>query len=256
MLIAQWYFFEQWEKRYRLPFSKWMRSLARTGRYKHVIVQSRAMERELRPLLPKAEIRMIPSGIGDESYALKVTGGDAVVYLGRIDIDHKGLDLLLAAWREVCGPAGVPLVIAGEGLERPALTAEVERAGLSHLVRFVGRVEGESKNAMLSNARLVVMPSRYETFGIAALEAMAAGKPVVCFDIAHLNELAMAPWAELVAPFDAVAFGNAVTKLWHDPALCLSMGEKALSQARRYHWDEISRQQEIFYREIASNCTP
>jgi glycosyltransferase involved in cell wall biosynthesis len=250
VLTVQWYFFEQWEKRYRLPFGRWMRKLAAKRRYRFVIVQSHAMEREIRSVLPHATIRKIPSGIDDKAF-LPATGvGEYALFLGRLDMEHKGLDLLIAAWKHACTAAQIPLVIAGEGDARPALEALIAREGLGHLIRLIGRVEGDAKTKALQGSRLVVMPSRYETFGIAALEAMAAAKPVICFDIDHMNELAAPPWAVHVPKFDSNAFGEAVVKLWSDEPLCQHMGRQAQEQARTYHWDEIAQQQEAFYFEV------
>jgi phosphatidylinositol alpha-mannosyltransferase len=249
VLSVQWNFFEQWEKRYKLPFRRWMRRLARTGRYRHVIVQSAAMRREMQALLPGAAIRCIPSGIDDGAFIEDGPQGDYVLFVGRLDMDHKGLDLLLSAWSKVCAPARIPLVIAGEGEGRAIVEATISREGLGEWVRMIGRVEGDAKRTAFTGSRIVVVPSRYETFGIVALEAMAAGKPVVCFNIDHLNELAAPPWAEHVAPFDWEALGRAIAGLWANPGRCGEMGTMARQRARHHHWDSIARQQEEFYLE-------
>lgn len=250
ILVVQWYFFEQWEQRYRLPFSRWMKRLAKKDRYHHVVVQSDAMRRELEPLLPRAHFRKIASGVEDSAFLPGPEKGEYVLFLGRIDIQHKGLDLLMEAWRKVCGPKKIPLVIAGEGPARLEMEAQVQRDNLQSQIRFVGRIEGPAKNELLARSRLVVMPSRYETFGISALEAMAAAKPVVCFDIPHLNEIAVPPWAEYAPMFDAVGLGHTVSKLWIQPDLCIRMGALAQAHAQTFHWDQIARQQEDFYLEI------
>jgi phosphatidylinositol alpha-mannosyltransferase len=255
VLSVQWNFFDQWERRYHLPFSRWMRRLARTGRYRHVIVQSHAMGREMQSLLPGATIRRIASGIDDSAFIESQGAGDYVLFLGRLDIEHKGLDLLIEAWRKVCGPAKIPLVIAGAGPARAGLEATIAKEKLANLVRFVGRVEGPVKQETLSRCRLFVMPSRYETFGIAGLEAMAAGKPVVCFDIDHLNELAAPPWAENIKKFDCEALGRAIARLWQNPEHCQAMGAAARRRAEEFRWDAISRQQEEFYLEITASSS-
>jgi glycosyltransferase involved in cell wall biosynthesis len=253
VLGVQWYFFDHWEKRYHLPFSRWMKRLARTGRYRYVIVQSNAMGREIQSLLPRATVRRIPSGIDDSAFIESQGAGEYVLFLGRLDMEHKGLDLLIEAWRKACGPAKIPLVIAGEGPARAELEAMIAREKLGGLIRFIGRVEGAAKQDALKRCRLFVMPSRYETFGIASLEAMAASKPVVCFDIDHLNELAAPPWAENIAKFDSEALGVAVTRLWLNPERCQAMGEQARQRAWDYRWDAIARQQEDFYLEIIAS---
>ncbi len=251
--IVQWHFFESWEKRYHLPFRRWMKRLAGTGRYRHVIVQSDAMGREFQALLPDATVRRIPPGIDDSAFLESAGPGEYALFMGRLDLQHKGIDLLMEAWRRVCLPARVPLVVAGEGPARAELEAAIARENAGGLIRLIGRVEGRAKEETIRRSRIFVMPSRYETFGISALEAMAAGKPVVCFDIAHLNELAAPPWAENVVKFDSEEFGRAVARLWLSPGRCQTMGEEARRRAQEYRWDVIARQQEDFYLEIITS---
>lgn len=251
--IVQWHFFEQWEKRYHLPFRRWMKRLAGTGRYRHVIVQSDAMGREFQSLLPHATVRRIPPGIDDDAFLESAGPGEYALFLGRLDPDHKGIDLLMEAWRRVCLAAKVPLVIAGEGPARTELEGMIARENAGGLIRLIGRVEGRAKEEAIRRSRIFVMPSRYETFGISVLEAMAAGKPAVCFDIDHLNELAAPPWAEQIAKLDAEALGRAVARLWLSPERCQAMGEEARRRAKEYRWDVIARQQEDFYLEIISS---
>src|SRR5690606_28934126 len=131
--------------------------------------------------------------------------------------------------------------------------AWIQREQLGPLVRLIGRVAGRAKRDALRGARVFAMPSRFETFGITALEAMAAGKPVVCFDIPHLNEYAAAPWAEQVPAFDADAFGHALVAWWRDPQRCEAAGDCARRRGRAHRWDEIARQQEEFYLEVLAS---
>ena len=249
VLIVQWYFFQQWETRYHLPFSNWMKRLARSDRYPHIIVQSDAMRRELQSFLPNARFEKIPPGIDSQAFAGEPQEGSYALFLGRIDIAHKGLDLLIEAWKSMGTSSSIPLIIAGEGPDRNELSTRIGEAGLSSSIRFVGRVEGDEKVKLVAGSRFLVMPSRYETFGLSALEAMASAKPVVCFDIPHLNEVARAPWAIQVPPFDVSAFGRSVSELWLRPQQCLEMGAQAQNEARRYHWDRIAQAQEDFYLE-------
>lgn len=95
---------------------------------------------------------------------------------------EKGIDVAIDA----CRAAGIALVVAGEGPERPRLE---ERAG-GNGVRFVGRVDDARLAALRAGAALAVVPSRSaETFGLAAAEAMAAGLPVAASRVGALPEL-------------------------------------------------------------------
>ena len=250
VLIVQWYFFEQWEKRYRLPFRRLMAWIASKGRYRYVIVQTEAMMRELQPYLPNASFRVIPCGIDDDAFSEGPSEGDYALYMGRLDMDHKGLDMLIDSWEELSRLEKVPLVIAGDGPAKDQMRARIEEKGLARFVRFAGRISGKEKKRALRDCRFMVVPSRYETFGISALEAMAAAKPVVCFDIPHLNEVVGNEWGVCVPSFDVSAFAKAALDLWRSPALCKTLGSAGQSRARSYRWDEIAARQEEFYLEL------
>ena len=108
-----------------------------------------------------------------------------MLFMGRIDVEQKGLDLLLEAL--ALAQPTLPLVMAGTGI--PGEERRLRRLLQQSVgpVTRVGHVSGAQKHQVLSDAAFVVMPSRYETFGISALEAMAYGKPVVHFDLPRLS---------------------------------------------------------------------
>ncbi len=136
---------------------------------------------------------MIPIGVelqdaangacGDwlRQHAPQFLGRTVFLFLGRID-PIKGLDILLPAFaraRKEC--AKIALIVAGAGdagYER-SLRAGCEKLGMADDVFFAGYVEGEMKRALLRDADVFVLPSRSENQGVAVVEAMAAGLPVV-----------------------------------------------------------------------------
>jgi glycosyltransferase involved in cell wall biosynthesis len=103
------------------------------------------------------------------------------LFLSRIH-RKKGCDLLLDAFRRV--DADLDLVMAGpdeDGL-RPALEAQAARLGIAGRVQWTGMLEGELKWGALRAAEAFVLPSHQENFGIAVVEAMACGVPVIISD--------------------------------------------------------------------------
>jgi glycosyltransferase involved in cell wall biosynthesis len=81
----------------------------------------------------------------------------------------------------------VQLAIAGSGPERDSLEGQVAELGISDNVTFLGYVSEERKRALLHESSVFVLPSRQEGFGIAVLEAMATGTPVVANDLAIIR---------------------------------------------------------------------
>jgi glycosyltransferase involved in cell wall biosynthesis len=137
--------------------------------------------------------------------------GSTVLFLGRLH-PKKGLDVLLDAWPRVSASReAARLVIAGSGDK--SLVQEIPG------VEFKGFVTGEAKADCLANADVFVLPSHNENFGIAVLEAIAAGVPVVVSPGVQL-----APWVAerrlgLVADRDPAALADAILAVLGDAEL-------------------------------------
>jgi glycosyltransferase involved in cell wall biosynthesis len=166
------------------------------------------------------------------SVAPPALGGYALV-VARMS-PEKGIDVAIEACRRV----GIPLVIAGEGLDRDALAPNAEaRVDASAAavgprsndgaVRYVGRVEDARLAELRAGAALGLVPSRSaETFGLAAAEAMAAGLPVAGSRVGALPELLEEQC--LATPGDADALAAAIERVRGDPRA----GERALERVR------------------------
>lgn len=249
--MVQWYFFRDWERRYKLPFERIMRRVPRWVDYQHFIVQTDKMGDRFRELIPQANIWKIPCGVNDEVFQERAYQGDYALFLGRLDVQHKGLDYLIEAWLLLKREGHhIPLVIAGEGPGRSYLEEKIAEYQLQDYVSLVGRVAGEQKQRLLRECRFMVMPSRQETFGITAMEAMASAKPVVIFDIDHLNEVVQEPWGLVSNNNDSHDFAAKVKRLWDEPGLCESLGSAGFQQANNFRWDHIAKLQEQAYQEI------
>lgn len=246
--MVQWFFFNDWEKRYKLPFEAMMQKRAQMFSPRHMIVQTHKMGEHFKALLPSANITKIPCGIDYDALQTSESTGEYALFLGRLDTAHKGLDDLLQAWH-LLNQAGtrIPLWIVGAGKDEPTLRTLSESLQLTHLVSFKGRLEGDEKQAALKHCRFLVMPSRQETFGMTALEAMASSKPVIAYDIDHLNELLQPAWSVLTPISNIKQLSEAVAQLWQSPQACIQMGERAFSEAKNYLWDVLAKQQEAFY---------
>lgn len=249
--IVQWFFFRDWERRYKLPFERMMRNLGRRGAYRNMIVQTDHMGAYFKDLLPNANIYTIPCGLDDSSFHAGSGYGDYALYLGRLDVNHKGLDYLLDVWRRLAlSGTHIPLKIVGAGPADRWLREQIERHKLGDRIEMLGRVEGEAKHALLNRCRFLVMPSRQETFGLTALEAMSASRPVLAFEIEHLNEVVRPAWGELVRLGDVEEMARQAARLWQHPDHAQALGVKGYERAQSYRWDVIARQQAEVYRNV------
>lgn len=115
-----------------------------------------------------------------------------LLYAGRFEA-RKGFDIAILAFAALLHDFEIEVDLVGDDLS-PQAVSWLEALGVSHLlthpqVRFTGVVDRETLDDMFSTADIVVLPSRYESFGLVAIEAMAAGAPVIAFRVGGLAEI-------------------------------------------------------------------
>jgi glycosyltransferase involved in cell wall biosynthesis len=182
--------------------------------------------------LPAERLEVLPHYLPPERFAERspAAAGRYALVAARLSVE-KGIDTAI----EAAAAAGVPLRIAGEGPEAARLSALARR--LAAPVEFVGRVDGGRMTELLAGAAALLMPSRYHEFApYAALEAMAAGVPVVAARLGGLPEL-IEP-GRCVPPHDPAALAGRLRALWDDPELRRREGDALLSRARSIHSEE------------------
>ena len=184
--------------------------------------------------VPDGKIAIVPSAVDPRAAegtgssrlelraALEAAEGSVVLLALASLVRRKGLDVLLAALAKIPEPS-VILWIAGDGPERAALEMQAERLGLSARVRFLGRREDAA--GLLAASDVLVLPSRREGLGVAALEAMAAQKPVVATRVGGLAEAVVdGRTGLLVEPEDADGLAAAIARLVREPETRAKLG--------------------------------
>lgn len=113
----------------------------------------------------------------------------------------KGFDLLVEAFIQIALKfPQIDLILAGDGEQLPELKQRAESCQLHTRIHFLGRTASNKIASLIRGAEFVVVPSRYESFGIVALEAMSAGKFVLASDVGGLKEIVSVPPNERIAP--------------------------------------------------------
>jgi glycosyltransferase involved in cell wall biosynthesis len=150
-----------------------------------------------------------------------------------------GGDLLLQAVAELAPDLDLVVEILGEGSWRAHLTALAGELGLADRVRLPGALPPEGVRDVLRRSHIAVFPSRRESFGVATLEASAAGLPVVATRVGGLSEVVDEPRTGLlVPPEDPGALAAAIRALAEDSGQRRAMGEAGVEWVReRYSWD-------------------
>lgn len=158
-----------------------------------------------------------PRHVLAERYGLT---GPVVLYAA-VTYPHKDHRTLLAAFAQVqvSHPDAILVLPGGAGAAEAAVQGQIEAdpGGLARSVRRLGRVSEADLAGLLALAAVVAVPSRYEGFGLPALEAMAAGVPVVAAAATSLPEVVGAAGV-LVPPGDVDAWSGAIGRLLADPA--------------------------------------
>lgn len=183
--------------------------------------------------------------LGVDMYDGPVSEDGFILFTGRL-VATKGLRHLIEAMRTVDGQ----LVIMGRGPEEKRLRSLAERKGVSEKVVFTGHVSEEEKVRLMSSCNVFVMPSLFESFGLAAAEAMAYGKPLVASSVGGLPEV-VGDGGILVPPASPSELGVALDRLLRDDELRHDLGRRARAHIARFSWDNITARTERVYLEEA-----
>ena len=143
---------------------------------------------------------------------------------------EKGIDLLIKAFGQVAPQ--IPqsyLLIIGTGPDEEKLKKMAEETGFSTRIIFYGGVGWETAMRQMALMDLVVVPSRFEGFGLTAAEAMAMGKPIITSDVFGLNEVVINGQYGLIFPADSPkSLVDSILKLCKDPELRAKFGVSGL----------------------------
>ena len=176
-----------------------------------------------------------------------------LVFVGRL-IDEKRVDLLLEAIHALA-PAHPDLrcTVIGDGPERAALEGRAIRLGLQERVTFAGRVDGSRLYALMKAARILVMPSLREGFGISVAEAQACGTvPVVVRSPMSAAPALVHDGVDgLVCDPTPASLAAAIASLLSDPTSLAAMSRRARRAAQQYDWDLLADRMEHVYLQAA-----
>lgn len=155
--------------------------------------------------------------------------------IGRL-VTEKGVDVAIEAFAEVRRRfPDATLVVAGDGVERPALEHRARELGLGDAVHFTGWVPPADVPRLMAEASLVLVPSRWqEPFGLVAVEASLQGRPVLACSVGGLREAVEdGVSGRHVPPDDTAAFAAAAIGMLSDPEGLAAMGDRGRERARR-----------------------
>jgi glycosyltransferase involved in cell wall biosynthesis len=224
-----------------------------------------------------AAARVVPIHHGPGQQPLRADGGSAIqpdsatpsapappaadpaippgygLHVGTLE-PRKNLPVLLAAWRLLRArlPQAPPLVLAGAyGWGAGELRREVERAAAEGWLRPLGYVPPDELAALYRGAAVVALPSLYEGFGLPAVEALAAGVPLLVSDLPVFHEVA-GDAALFAPPGRPAAWADGLARILGDPVLRRELGARGRRRSDLFDWRRAADQTVAAWRTAAA----
>lgn len=223
---------------------------------------------------PKQKLSVVVPGVDrsrfkpiDKAGAKRAIGADAdhriILFVGRIEA-LKGIDVLMYALKILLARnpklTACLWIVGGDVSQNPTMfSKERERLeslrhelGISTSVKFVGRKRQEELPSYYNAAEVVVMPSHYESFGLAALEAMACGTPVVATNVAGISSLIGPAHGEFITSANNPLYlATQIEQLLTDQHVHANQSQHALTLAKTMTWKTVAEKTLKIYRILA-----
>ena len=214
-------------------------------------------------------IELVPCGVDlarfrplDQEESRKRLGLNGVkvfLYVGRLE-SLKGVDLLVHTAAHLEITKGVRVLVVGgddgQNQEVERLRQLARDLDVAEVVDFVGRVDQEELPVYYSAADVCVVPSFYESFGLAALESMACGTPVVASRVGGLSTIIQHGHTGYLKSWRCPeAFANSLEMITSSKSLLECMGQAARRRAEGMGWDQVASAMAAHYQSLATETS-
>lgn len=256
-------FRQRWRIKRFYSFIRMQAFVAR--RLDRIITVSQSSAKDTRHLfkVPADKIRVVYNGIDTEIYnghEQADRSRDGLIMVANTDDRKKGVLYLLQAL-QLLKNDGTKLTIVDDAARHSSYIEDVgplpsygsklvRKLNLDGMVRFTGRLTREELAEHYAAARIAVVPSLYEGFGLPAAEAMASGTPVIATTGGALPEV-VDDAGMLVPPADADALAAAIRQLLNDREAQQRMSEAGKKRVKeQFNWEQAARRTLEVYREV------
>ena len=191
----------------------------------------------------------------DSSLFSKSTSyAEFILCFGRIDVHMKGLDILIPAFEKIAGRfPKYKLVIAGRGQENNVnwVSKRIKESPYQDRIQCLVNIPDNKRKELFQSAAFVCMPSRFEGWNIAAVEAAANSRATLGTRIQGLRDAIKENETGLLVPSEDVdALAEKMAMLLSDPALREKLGRNGYAWAQNFTWEKVAKIQEDFYLEV------
>jgi glycosyltransferase involved in cell wall biosynthesis len=212
--------------------------------------------------LPNDKLVMVPNGVNTHGYdtdnnyqtfrsKFALPEEKIVLFVGRL-VYEKGIHILINAVPKILSKVNAKFIIVGSGYMKEQLLNIVRSMGLEHKVLFEGFLDNDALIKLQKCADVSVVPSLFEPFGIVALEAMAAGSPVVVSDTGGLTEIVEHDITGVkVYPNNPDSLAWGITKVLLDGTYAQTLRDNAYHQVKeKYDWERIAQDTKRIYEDV------
>jgi glycosyltransferase involved in cell wall biosynthesis len=208
--------------------------------------------------------KVIPFGVDVAQFSPlpKSPSNRVLIGTARRFLPRYGLDVLIKAFGSLVAeegfgvePSSLDLMLVGDGPQKPELLRLAKAMGVDARISFPGYIRHQELPSVMRQMDIFVVPSRSESFGVAALEASACGLPVVASKVGGLPEVVQHEVTGLLfASEDVQALAGALAKLAAAPDLRHKMGQAGRQWVvQQYSWGQSVDQMESLYRQFLTS---
>lgn len=180
-----------------------------------------------------------------------------LIYLGRIDRNHKGLDILISALKilndnQLSNHIHCSFYGRGSKYEMNWLKSEIEKLGA--IANFNGPVYGEDKEKAYQKANIFILTSRYEGFPMSILESLSYGVPCIITPMTNVSDIILkhdCGWIALLDPINIAQTILYAAKDYNNRKEILS--QNSINAIKKYNWGDIAKQSISAYSNILNN---
>lgn len=172
-------------------------------------------------------------------------------FIGRFHL-QKGIFDLIETWKMVCQKkpkAKLALIGGGSKEFQEKLKQTIAKQGLTKNILFLGFQIGEKKIKVLKQSKIFVLPSFYESWGMVAVEAMAAGLPVIAYNLPIFSKIF--PQGMIRVPIGKKkTLAREILYLLQNKGFYQEMKKEASKQAQDYDWQKVARREVELFEEL------
>lgn len=197
------------------------------------------------------KVSIIPNGVDTAFFCPKSSLREPVIlYIGSF-IERKGLTYLIDAIPHVVEQfPQISFVFIGGGSQEKLLSDHIHALGLEEKIQLLGELPPRNVRDWLQKAQIFVLPSLEEGLGVALLEALSCGTPVVATQVGGILDVITPEVGTLVPPADAEALAAALLEILRNPIHWHELSQHARQRAlQRYDWSNIAKQIVSIYKE-------